>query len=53
VVSDVLAVADPTNLHALDEIRSNLMSIGSLLSRHKLQAAVTKAIDQAEAIMPT
>src|SRR5258708_30019523 len=49
-----LAVADPTNLHALDEIRfQTSMSIEFVVVEdNKLQAAVTKAIDQAEAIMP-
>src|SRR5271169_639002 len=50
-----LAVADPTNLHALDEIRfQTSMSIEFVVVEdNKLQAAVTKAIDQAEAIMPS
>src|SRR5712672_443078 len=50
-----LAVADPTNLHALDEIRfQTSMSIEFVVvDDDKLQAAVTKAIDQAEAIMPS
>src|SRR3977135_3482 len=49
-----LAVADPTNLHALDEIRfQTSMSIEFVVVEDdKLQAAVTKAIEQAEAIMP-
>jgi type IV pilus assembly protein PilB len=49
-----LAVADPTNLHALDEIRfQTSMSIEFVVVEdNKLQTAVTKAIDQAEAIMP-
>src|ERR1700736_2003954 len=49
-----LAVADPTNLHALDEIRfQTSMSIEFVVVEDdKLQAAVGKAIDQAEAIMP-
>src|SRR3979411_702825 len=49
-----LAVADPTNLHALDEIRfQTSMSIEFVgVEDDKLQAAVTKAIEQAEAIMP-
>src|SRR5271155_6081900 len=49
-----LAVADPTNLHALDEIRfQTSMSIEFVVVEDdKLQIAVTKAIDQAEAIMP-
>ena len=50
-----LAVADPTNLHALDEIRfQTSMSIEFVVVEDdKLQAAVTKAIDQAEAVMPS
>src|SRR5450432_2223849 len=49
-----LAVADPTNLHALDEIRfQTSMSIEFVVVEDdKLQAAVTKAIDQAESVMP-
>jgi type IV pilus assembly protein PilB len=49
-----LAVADPTNLHALDEIRfQTSMSIEFVVVEDdKLQLAVTKAIDQAEAAMP-
>jgi type IV pilus assembly protein PilB len=50
-----LAVADPTNLHALDEIRfQTSMSIEFVVVEDdKLQTAVTKAIDQAEAVMPS
>ena len=50
-----LAVADPTNLHALDEIRfQTSMSIEFVVVEDdKLQSAVTKAIDQAEAVMPS
>jgi len=50
-----LAVADPTNLHALDEIRfQTSMSIEFVVVEdNKLQMAVGKAIDQAEAIMPS
>src|ERR1700743_3541209 len=50
-----LAVADPTNLHALDEIRfQTSMSIEFVVVEdNKLQAAVTKAIDQAESVMPS
>ena len=50
-----LAVADPTNLHALDEIRfQTSMSIEFVVVEDdKLQTAVTKAIDQAESIMPS
>jgi len=49
-----LAVADPTNLHALDEIRfQTSMSIEFVVVEDdKLQSAVTKAIEQAESIMP-
>src|SRR6202453_499054 len=50
-----LAVADPTNLHALDEIRfQTSMSIEFVVVEDdKLQAAVNKAIDQADAAMPS
>src|SRR6201994_3903378 len=50
-----LAVADPTNLHALDEIRfQTSMSIEFVVVEDdKLQTAVTRAIDQAEAVMPS
>ncbi len=50
-----LAVSDPTNLHALDEIRfQTSMSIEFVVVEDdKLQAAVTKAIDQADAAMPS
>src|SRR5580658_1099833 len=50
-----LAVADPTNLHALDEIRfQTSMSIEFVVVEDdKLQTAVTKAIDQADAAMPS
>ncbi len=50
-----LAVADPTNLHALDEIRfQTSMSIEFVVVEDdKLQMAVSKAIDQAEAVMPS
>src|SRR5271170_1626865 len=49
-----LAVSDPTNLHALDEIRfQTSMSIEFVVVEDdKLQIAVAKAMDQAEAIMP-
>jgi len=49
-----LAVADPTNLHALDEIRfQTSMSIEFVVVEDdKLQAACSKAIEQAEAVMP-
>src|SRR5467141_1361714 len=50
-----LAVADPTNLHALDEIRfQTSMSIEFVVVEDdKLQIADNKAIDQAEAVMPS
>src|ERR1700749_3846769 len=50
-----LAVSDPTNLHALDEIRfQTSMSIEFVVVEDdKLQIAVTRAIDQAEAAMPS
>src|SRR6201994_1233003 len=50
-----LAVADPTNLHALDEIRfQTSMSIEFVVVEdNKLQMAVSKAIEQAEAVMPS
>jgi type IV pilus assembly protein PilB len=50
-----LAVADPTNLHALDEIRfQTSMSIEFVVVEDdKLQTAVEKAIEQAEAVMPS
>src|ERR1700681_3163864 len=50
-----LAVADPTNLHALDEIRfQTSMSIEFVVVEDdKLQMAVGKAMDQAEAVMPS
>src|ERR1700761_4788116 len=50
-----LAVADPTNLHALDEIRfQTSMSIEFVVVEdNKLQTAVTKAIEQADAVMPS
>jgi type IV pilus assembly protein PilB len=50
-----LAVSDPTNLHALDEIRfQTSMSIEFVVVEDdKLQIAVTKAIEQAEAILPS
>ena len=49
-----LAVADPTNLHALDEIRfQTSMSIEFVVVEDdKLQASVGKAIEQADSIMP-
>src|ERR1700733_14399854 len=50
-----LAVADPTNLQAVDEIRfQTSMSIEFVVVEDdKLQLAVTKAIDQADAAMPS
>src|ERR1700761_2763397 len=50
-----LAVADPTNLHALDEIRfQTSMSIEFVVGEEdKLEMAVNKAIDQADAVMPS
>ncbi len=50
-----LAVSDPTNLHALDEIRfQTSMSIEFVVVEDdKLQSAVTRAIEQAEAVMPS
>src|ERR1700690_3099525 len=49
-----LAVADPTNLHALDEIRfQTSMSIEFVVVEDdKLQKAVDRAVDQAESVMP-
>src|ERR1700690_4489743 len=50
-----LAVADPTNLHALDEIRfQTSMSIEFVVVEDdKLQSQVGKAIDQADSVMPS
>jgi type IV pilus assembly protein PilB len=50
-----LAVADPTNLHALDEIRfQTSMSIEFVVVEDdKLQASVGRAIEQADSIMPS
>ncbi|GAC1301450.1 MAG: type IV-A pilus assembly ATPase PilB [Steroidobacteraceae bacterium] len=50
-----LAVADPTNLHVLDEIRfQTAMTIEFVVVEDdKLQTAVTRAIDQAESVMPS
>jgi len=50
-----LAVADPTNLHALDEIRfQTSMSIEFVVVEDdKLQKTVDKAIEQADAAMPS
>lgn len=49
-----LAVADPTNLHALDEIRfQTSMSIEFVVVEDdKLQKAVAKAIEQVDVAMP-
>ncbi|MDE2296453.1 MAG: type IV-A pilus assembly ATPase PilB [Gammaproteobacteria bacterium] len=49
-----LAVADPTNLHALDEIRfqTSMVIEFVVVEDDKLQKAVDKAIEQAEAVMP-
>src|SRR5471032_949558 len=49
-----LAVADPTDLHALDEIRfQTSMSIEFVVVEdNKLQKAVEASLDQAEAAMP-
>src|ERR1700704_1243593 len=49
-----LEVADPTNLHALDEIRfQTSMSIEFVVVEDdKLQTAVGKAMDQADSAMP-
>jgi type IV pilus assembly protein PilB len=50
-----LAVADPTDLHALDEIRfQTSMSIEFVVVEdNKLQKAVEASIDQADAAMPS
>src|ERR1700721_652894 len=50
-----LAVSGPPNLHALDEIRfQTSMSIEFVVVEDdKLQTAVGKAIDQADAVMPS
>ncbi len=49
-----LAVADPTNLHALDEIRfqTSMVIEFVVVEDDKLQKAVDKAIEQAESVMP-
>src|SRR5579875_3490667 len=48
-----LAVADPTNLHAIDEIKFQTgMSVDAIVVEDKLQKAVDKAIEQADAQMP-
>jgi len=50
-----LAVADPTNLHAIDEIKfqTGLGVEAIVVEDDKLQKAVDKAIEQAEAQMPS
>jgi type IV pilus assembly protein PilB len=49
-----LAVSDPTNLHAIDEIKfaTGLGIDAIVVEDNKLQQAVTKAIDQVDAAMP-
>jgi type IV pilus assembly protein PilB len=49
-----LAVADPTNLHAIDEIKfqTGLSVDAIVVEDDKLQKAVDKAIEQADAQMP-
>jgi type IV pilus assembly protein PilB len=49
-----LAVADPTNLHALDEIRfqTSMVIEFVVVEDDKLQKTVDKAIEQAESAMP-
>src|SRR3569833_2022365 len=49
-----LAVADPTNLHAIDEIKFQTgLSVEAVeVEDDKLQKAVDKAIEQADAQMP-
>src|SRR5262245_16794228 len=49
-----LGVADPTNLHAIDEIKfaTGLGIEAVVVEDNKLQAAVTKAIDQVDTSMP-
>jgi type IV pilus assembly protein PilB len=50
-----LAVSDPTNLHAIDEIKfaTGLGIEAVVVEDNKLQAAVTKAIEQVDTSMPT
>src|SRR5882757_9646981 len=50
-----LAVADPTNLHAIDEIKfqTSLGIEAVVVEDDKLQKAIDKAIEQADAQMPT
>lgn len=49
-----LAVSDPTNLHAIDEIKfaTGLGIDAIVVEDNKLQQAVTKAIDQVDTSMP-
>ena len=49
-----LAVADPTNLHAIDEIKfqTGLGIEAIVVEDDKLQKAIDKAIEQADAPMP-
>ena len=49
-----LAVADPTNLHAIDEIKfqTSLEIEAVVVEDDKLQKAIDKAIEQADAQMP-
>jgi type IV pilus assembly protein PilB len=49
-----LAVADPTNLHAIDEIKfqTGLGIEAIVVEDDKLQKAIDKAAEQAEAVMP-
>jgi type IV pilus assembly protein PilB len=50
-----LAVADPTNLHAIDEIKfqTGLSVDAVVVEDDKLQKAIDKAIEQADAQMPS
>jgi type IV pilus assembly protein PilB len=50
-----LAVSDPTNLHAIDEIKfaTGLGIEAVVVEDNKLQQAVTKAIEQVDAAMPS
>src|SRR5688572_26362635 len=50
-----LAVSDPTNLHAIDEIKfaTGLGIEAIVVEDDKLQQAVTKAIEQVDTSMPT
>jgi type IV pilus assembly protein PilB len=50
-----LAVSDPTNLHAIDEIKfaTGLGIEAVVVEDNKLQTAVTKAIEQVDTSMPT